>query len=82
MPHPIRVVRRRHMHFYVFKDIRGQYRWALIAGNNLSVAVSGEGYVNKADCLHGLNITACETGAGMDIQFAPGIVPVNPPSYI
>ena len=79
--HPIRAARHAHLRFYVFKDALGQYRWALLAGNNLSVAVSGEGYVNKADCLHGLNITAIETGTGVDIEFAPGIAPAWPPPY-
>lgn len=38
------------MTFYIFKDIKGQWRWHLVAANNRIVANSGEGYfkVGKA----------------------------------
>lgn len=37
-------------HFEMYRDVNGQWRWRLQAGNNRIVATSGEGYVNKADC--------------------------------
>jgi uncharacterized protein len=42
------------MKFYIFQDSLNQYRWKLLAGNGRSVAVSGEGYYNKQDCLAGI----------------------------
>lgn len=42
--------------FYIYKDARGEYRWRLQASNTLTIADSGEGYVNKADCKHGINL--------------------------
>lgn len=39
------------MEFHVYRDSLNQWRWRLVAGNNRVVA-SGEGYLNKADCLH------------------------------
>lgn len=44
------------MKFEVFQDKAGEWRWSLKADNNKIVADSGEGYVNKADCLAGLEL--------------------------
>src|SRR5688572_13164364 len=33
-----------------------QYYWRLLASNGKIIAVSGEYYVRKADCLHGINL--------------------------
>lgn len=44
------------MHFQLYKDAAGQWRWRLVAGNNQIVATSGEGYVNKADAVHGIDL--------------------------
>src|ERR1051325_3168790 len=42
--------------FQVFKDARGEFRWRLLAENHEIVSVSSEGYVAKADALHGIEI--------------------------
>lgn len=42
--------------FRVFKDDAGEWRWHLRAANNRIVADSGEGYQNRADCLHGIHL--------------------------
>ncbi len=42
------------MIYYIYKDVAGYWRWRLRAANNRIVADSGEGYANKADCLHGI----------------------------
>ena len=42
--------------FQVFEDKRGEWRWRLRANNNEIVATSGEGYVRKASCLHGIEL--------------------------
>lgn len=45
------------MRFVLFKDKGGFYRWTLYATNGRKIADSGEGYVNKGDCLHGIALT-------------------------
>lgn len=42
--------------FQIFKDQAGEYRWRLRADNNEIIADSGEGYVNKSDCRHGIEL--------------------------
>jgi len=42
--------------FVVFKDLVGQWRWHLVAGNGRIIANSGEGYQNKQDCLHAISL--------------------------
>lgn len=34
----------------------GDWRWRLRADNGRIIATSGEGYQNKADCLHGIEL--------------------------
>lgn len=42
--------------FQVYEDAGGEWRWRLIAGNERIIAVSGEGYHNRQDCLHGIEL--------------------------
>jgi len=42
--------------FLIYKDEIGEYRWRYQASNTLVIADSGEGYVNKADCQHGIDL--------------------------
>ena len=44
------------MHFELYKDSLGHWRWRLKAANGNILADSGEGYVNKTDCLHGISL--------------------------
>ena len=44
------------MNFYIYTDKQGYWRWYLSAANNKKVADSGEGYNNKNDCLHGIEL--------------------------
>lgn len=44
------------MAYHVYKDTANQWRWRLIATNGRIIANSGEGYVNKADCLAAINL--------------------------
>jgi uncharacterized protein YegP (UPF0339 family) len=44
------------MFFYLYKDTANQWRWTLYAANNKKVADSGEGYWNKADAQHGIDL--------------------------
>ena len=49
------------MTFYIYKDARGEWRWRLEATNNKIIANSGEGYENKADCLHAIGLVMSTT---------------------
>ena len=51
------------MAYYVFKDSAGQWRWRLVANNNKSIAISGEGYWNKSDCLHAIDLVQGSSAA-------------------
>jgi uncharacterized protein YegP (UPF0339 family) len=42
--------------FHVYKDDAGEWRWNLKATNGRIIADSGEGYRDKHDCLHGIEI--------------------------
>lgn len=42
--------------FLIYKDEIGEYRWRLQASNTKVIADSGEGYINKADCEHGIKL--------------------------
>ncbi|HEX6183174.1 MAG TPA: DUF1508 domain-containing protein [Pyrinomonadaceae bacterium] len=42
--------------FQVYEDAGGEWRWRLVAGNDRIIAVSGEGYRNRRDCLHAIEL--------------------------
>jgi uncharacterized protein YegP (UPF0339 family) len=44
------------MYFVLYKDVQGYWRWTLYAANNLKIANSGEGYWNKNDAQHGIDL--------------------------
>lgn len=44
------------MTYYMYKDSNGHWRWYLEAANNRKIANSGEGYYNKQDCEHAINL--------------------------
>ncbi|MEE9237166.1 MAG: YegP family protein [Thermoplasmata archaeon] len=43
------------MKFEVYQDKKGEYRWRLRA-DNYQIIASGEGYVNRSDCLHCIDL--------------------------
>ena len=51
------------MYYVVYLDQASQWRWTLYAANHRKIANSGEGYYNKADCGHGINLVAGASGA-------------------
>jgi uncharacterized protein len=54
--------------FEIIKDSAGEFRWRLRAsGNNEPIADSGEGYKNKDDCKHGIDLVKAEA-AGATVQ--------------
>jgi uncharacterized protein YegP (UPF0339 family) len=42
--------------FRVYEDAAGEWRWRLVAGNERITAESGEGYRDRRDCLHGIEL--------------------------
>lgn len=42
--------------FRTYKDAAGEWRWRLLAGNDRIIAESGEGYRDRQDCLHGIEL--------------------------
>lgn len=40
--------------FIKYRDRNQQWRWRLVSSNNKTIADSGEGYWNEADCDHGI----------------------------
>ena len=48
--------------YLVFKDSSGEWRWHLRASNDRIIADSGEGYRNKQDCLHGIELVKASKG--------------------
>ncbi|MEL7238911.1 MAG: DUF1508 domain-containing protein [Planctomycetota bacterium] len=49
------------MYFQIYQDAKGEWRWRLKAANHQTVATGGEGYKDKDDCLHGIELVK---GAG------------------
>lgn len=44
------------MKYELYRDSKKEYRWRLIATNSKIIAVSSEGYINKADCEHAIDL--------------------------
>jgi uncharacterized protein YegP (UPF0339 family) len=42
--------------FETYEDNRGQLRWRLLASNGQNIASSGQGYKDKRDCEHAIDV--------------------------
>jgi uncharacterized protein YegP (UPF0339 family) len=51
------------MAYYVYRDSQGLYRWRLLAGNNRTIADSGESYHNRQDCLAAIQLVKSSSAA-------------------
>jgi uncharacterized protein YegP (UPF0339 family) len=49
--------------FEVYSDSKGEWRWRFKADNGRIIADSAEGYNNKSDCIHGIEIIKKEAPA-------------------
>jgi uncharacterized protein YegP (UPF0339 family) len=49
------------MRFFMYRDVHGFWRWHLCAANGRKIADSGEGYHNRMDCRHAIELVM---GAG------------------
>lgn len=43
------------MYFQIFQGVNGQWYWHLRAANHEIIAY-GEGYINREDCVHAVNL--------------------------
>jgi uncharacterized protein len=50
------------MTYHVKKDAKGEWRWNLTAPNGKKIANSGEGYKDKKDCLHAIDLVKKSAG--------------------
>ncbi len=54
------------MTYWMYKDRSNQWRWQLVHNSNGKIiSDSGEGYWNKSDCTHGINLNAGSNGAAI-----------------
>ena len=53
--------------FEIYKDKSKQFRWRLRASNGKIIADSGESYVAKADCQHGIELVKSDA-AGAEVK--------------
>ena len=51
------------MKYEMYKDTASECRWRFCAANGEIIAVSSEGYVNKADCSHGIDLVKASANA-------------------
>jgi uncharacterized protein len=51
------------MYFTLFRDAADEWRWTLHASNHRKIADSGEGYVNKADAVAGIDLVKSASAA-------------------
>jgi uncharacterized protein YegP (UPF0339 family) len=42
--------------YFIYRDIKGLWRWTYEASNGKTIAVSSESYSNKSDCQRGIDI--------------------------
>ncbi|WP_279459094.1 YegP family protein [Actinobacillus delphinicola] len=51
------------MHFEIYTDKAGEFRWRLVAGNGNIIATGGDGYKHRKDCEHGIDLVKSTTSA-------------------
>ena len=54
--------------YKVYKDDKGEWRWTYYANNGEAIAVSGEGYNRKVDCLHGVTLIKASKDDEVEIE--------------
>ncbi len=51
------------MYFELYSDVRGEWRWRLKSSNGNIIADGSEGYRNKSDAEHGINLVKGTTSS-------------------
>ena len=49
--------------YILYRDRSGQWRWRYVASNGRTISDSGEAYLNKQDCLHGISLMKTSSNA-------------------
>jgi uncharacterized protein YegP (UPF0339 family) len=57
----------------VYQDLRGEWRWRLVAKNGRIIADSSEGYTRQADCLEAVNRVADAFIDGHSTEIVGGV---------
>lgn len=57
-------------YFEVYQDTAGKFRWRFWAPNSRIMADSGQGYVDRDDCVAGINTLCREAVGGLTIVYA------------
>ncbi|MBB4635120.1 DUF1508 domain-containing protein [Longimicrobium terrae] len=51
--------------FNIYKDDAGEWRWKLQAGNNETIADSGEGYTRRTSCVDAVKRVKRDAGSAL-----------------
>ena len=54
------------MRYQMYQDTAGEWRWRLRAANHEIIATSGEGYRNKGDCRHAIDLVKGSANAPVE----------------
>lgn len=64
--------------FEIYRDARDEFRWRFQANNGKVLAESGEGYLNRVNCEHGIILIKQEAGnATISDNFKSGSPTLN-----
>jgi uncharacterized protein len=56
--------------FEIYQDTAGDFRWRFQSNSGKILAVSGEGYINRANCEHAIILIKRETAQATIIETA------------
>ncbi len=59
--------------FEIYQDTAGDFRWRFQSNSGKILAVSGEGYINRANCEHAIILIKRETAQATIIESASAI---------
>lgn len=51
--------------FNIYKDEDAEWRWRLVAGNNETIADSGEGYTRRSSCVDAVKRIKRDAGSAL-----------------
>ena len=54
------------MKYEMYRDAAAEWRWRFRATNGEIIAASSEGYVNKTDCSHGIELVKGSASASVE----------------
>lgn len=57
------------MRYIIYQDLRGEWRWRLVAGNNRILADSAESYTDQYSVEEALGLIMKASRAGIEINY-------------